>query len=55
MQNVHTLARAVKMLVLDVDGVLTDGSIYLTDSGEELKAFNAQDGLGMTLLRQSGV
>ena len=28
---------AVKMLVLDVDGVLTDGSIYLTDSGEELK------------------
>ncbi len=55
MQNMHTLARAVKMLVLDVDGVLTDGSIYLTDSGEELKAFNAQDGLGMTLLRQSGV
>lgn len=43
------------MLVMDVDGVLTDGSIYLTDSGDELKAFNSQDGLGLTLLRKSGV
>ncbi len=55
MQTVQTLARPVKMLVMDVDGVLTDGSIYLTDSGDELKAFNSQDGLGLTLLRKSGV
>lgn len=45
----------VRCLVLDVDGVLTDGSIIYTSSGEEIKAFHAQDGLGLALARLSGI
>jgi 3-deoxy-D-manno-octulosonate 8-phosphate phosphatase (KDO 8-P phosphatase) len=45
----------VRLLVLDVDGVLTDGTLYIAASGEELKAFNIQDGLGIKLLQASGV
>lgn len=48
-------AKSVQLLLLDVDGVLTDGSItYSTDSGET-KSFNTQDGLGIRLLQESGV
>lgn len=47
-------ARALRLLVLDVDGVLTDGRIVLGE-GEELKAFHAQDGLGLTLAREAGL
>lgn len=49
------MAFKVKLLVLDVDGVLTDGTLYYTAGGEEIKAFNAQDGLGMKLLSKLGV
>lgn len=45
----------VRLLALDVDGVLTDGSLYYTANGEELKAFHAQDGLGLVLLQKLGV
>jgi 3-deoxy-D-manno-octulosonate 8-phosphate phosphatase (KDO 8-P phosphatase) len=45
----------VKLLALDVDGVLTDGGLYYTDSGEEFKKFNVKDGLGMKLLMQGGI
>ncbi|GHF18327.1 haloacid dehalogenase [Kordiimonas sediminis] len=45
----------IKMLALDVDGVMTDGSIYYTREGEEIKAFHAQDGMGIKYLRKSGV
>jgi 3-deoxy-D-manno-octulosonate 8-phosphate phosphatase (KDO 8-P phosphatase) len=48
-------AREIKLLVLDVDGVLTDGHLWYDNSGEELKAFNIQDGLGIKLLLSSGV
>ena len=48
-------AAKVKLLLLDVDGVLTDGSITYSDGGEELKTFNARDGFGLNLLRQTGV
>ena len=48
-------ARAVRLLVLDVDGVLTDGTLYYSASGEELKAFNIQDGLGIKMLQANGV
>lgn len=37
----------IKLLVLDVDGTLTDGKIYYTSSGEEIKAFDIKDGLGI--------
>ena len=43
------------MLVLDVDGVLTDGSLYLGDNGVEYKAFYSRDGHGLKLLMASGV
>jgi 3-deoxy-D-manno-octulosonate 8-phosphate phosphatase (KDO 8-P phosphatase) len=45
----------VKLLVLDVDGVLTDGGLYYSDRGEESKKFNVKDGQGLKLLMQSGV
>ena len=55
MQNVHRLAQAIKLLIMDVDGVLTDGRIFLTASGEELKAFNTLDGHGLKMLQKTGV
>ncbi|HET8710723.1 MAG TPA: 3-deoxy-manno-octulosonate-8-phosphatase KdsC [Spongiibacteraceae bacterium] len=48
-------AREIKLLVLDVDGVLTDGRLWYGNSGEELKAFHIQDGLGIKLLQSAGV
>lgn len=54
-QEVLERARRIKLIVFDVDGVMTDGSLYLCDDGQEFKAFNTQDGLGMKLLKSSGV
>lgn len=48
-------ARAIKLVIFDVDGVLTDGGLYLSDDGKEYKAFNSRDGHGMVMLRDSGV
>jgi 3-deoxy-D-manno-octulosonate 8-phosphate phosphatase (KDO 8-P phosphatase) len=45
----------IKVLVLDVDGVLTDGSIYVSDLGHEMKAFNSRDGHGIKLLQRAGI
>ncbi|MDI9818352.1 MULTISPECIES: HAD family hydrolase [unclassified Legionella] len=48
-------ARKIKCLVCDVDGVLTDGLLYLDNYGNELKAFHVQDGMGLKLLMAAGV
>jgi 3-deoxy-D-manno-octulosonate 8-phosphate phosphatase (KDO 8-P phosphatase) len=48
-------ARAVRLLILDVDGVLTDGSLYFTARGEEMKRFDVRDGHGMRMLSEAGV
>jgi 3-deoxy-D-manno-octulosonate 8-phosphate phosphatase (KDO 8-P phosphatase) len=48
-------ANAVRMIVFDVDGVLTDGSLFYDNQGEEYKAFNSRDGHGIKMLRASGV
>lgn len=48
-------ARAIRLLVLDVDGVMTDGQLYFQADGQESKAFATQDGQGLKLLRQAGV
>lgn len=48
-------AATVDVLVLDVDGVLTDGTLYYGPEGELLKAFHVRDGLGIKLLRSEGV
>jgi len=45
----------VKLLALDVDGILTDGGLYYTESGEVCKKFNVKDGKGIALLIQSGI
>ncbi|MGD9898235.1 MAG: KdsC family phosphatase [Calditrichaceae bacterium] len=45
----------IKMILMDVDGVLTDGGIIYTSSGDELKIFNVQDGMGITLARMGGL
>jgi 3-deoxy-D-manno-octulosonate 8-phosphate phosphatase (KDO 8-P phosphatase) len=45
----------IKLLLLDVDGVLTDGGIIYTDSGEQVKMFNSRDGLGIRLLQDAGI
>ncbi len=53
----EVLARAakVKLVVFDVDGVLTDGRLLLGDNGVEYKAFHSRDGHGMSMLRRTGV
>jgi len=48
-------ARRLRMLVFDVDGVMTDGILYYADGGGEMKAFNALDGQGIKLLQSGGV
>lgn len=47
--------RQLRLLVLDVDGVLTDGGLWTTESGEVIKRFDVRDGLGIRLLQQAGV
>jgi len=48
-------ARRIRVAIFDVDGVLTDGTVYLGQHGEEIKAFNILDGLGLKMLGASGV
>lgn len=47
--------RAVRLLALDVDGVLTDGRIYVADTGERIRAFDVKDGSGIVYLQRAGV
>lgn len=53
--NVMERAGNIRVAAFDVDGILTDGRLYYTDGGEEIKAFNVQDGHGIKMLRESGV
>lgn len=55
MSAVKLKAENIKLLVLDVDGVLTDGRIYYGNSGEELKSFSIKDGLGIKMLQGVGI
>jgi 3-deoxy-D-manno-octulosonate 8-phosphate phosphatase (KDO 8-P phosphatase) len=48
-------ASRIRMLLLDVDGVLTDGKLYFDHAGREMKAFNTRDGLGIKALQRSGI
>ena len=48
-------AKLIRLMAFDVDGVMTDGGLYLSDSGEEFKRFNSLDGHGLKMLRASGV
>lgn len=55
MTQVLKIAQSIRLLLLDVDGVLTDGKLYFDNSGNEMKAFNTQDGHGIKLLQKTGV
>ncbi|MCK5720154.1 MAG: 3-deoxy-manno-octulosonate-8-phosphatase KdsC [Thiomargarita sp.] len=55
MQKILEKAVDIRLIIFDVDGVLTDGSLYLGNNGEEYKAFYARDGLGMKMLQSTGV
>ncbi len=48
-------ASTIRLLLCDVDGVFSDGRIYLGNNGEELKAFHTRDGYGIKALRQAGI
>lgn len=47
-------ARKIKMIIMDVDGTLTDGMLFLLPDGEELKAYNVRDGMGILMARLAG-
>jgi len=55
MQDILEKASRIKLVIFDVDGVLTDGSLFLSDDGQEYKAFNSKDGFGMRLLQDAGI
>ncbi|MCB1787822.1 MAG: 3-deoxy-manno-octulosonate-8-phosphatase KdsC [Chromatiaceae bacterium] len=55
MQDLHEKAAAIRLVIFDVDGVLTDGSLFIGDDGQEYKAFNSKDGHGMVMLQETGV
>src|ERR1039457_2665855 len=45
----------LKIVLSDIDGVLTDGGMYYTESGDEFKKFNTRDGMGFELLKRAGI
>ena len=53
--DVHERAARIKLLLMDCDGVLTDGRIWLFENGEEQKGFHTRDGLGIELLHRAGL
>ena len=55
MDNLQELAKTIELVIFDVDGVLTDGSLFIGDDGQEYKAFNSRDGHGIRMLHESGV
>jgi 3-deoxy-D-manno-octulosonate 8-phosphate phosphatase (KDO 8-P phosphatase) len=48
-------ASGIRLMAFDIDGVMTDGRLYFTPSGEELKAFHSRDGVGVKMLQSAGV
>ncbi len=54
-ETVRQRAENIRLLALDVDGILTDGSLLYNEAGEQLKRFNALDGHGLKMLKQSGI
>lgn len=54
-RTVAARARDIRLLVMDVDGVLTDGRMILSDKGDELKMFHTHDGIGLALAHRAGL
>lgn len=55
MQDLKKRAKKIKLAAFDVDGVMTDGSLTFDENGNELKTFNAKDGLGAVRLHEKGI
>ena len=55
MDDLARRASRIKLILMDCDGVLTDGRLWLTEDGNEQKSFNTHDGLGLTLLHRAGL
>ncbi len=55
MQDILERAQKIRLVIFDVDGVLTDGRLILDDGGREYKAFHSRDGHGMKMLQETGV
>ena len=55
MQDVRKKAAKIKLVIFDVDGVLTDGKLFFDEQGREYKTFHTRDGFGIRQLRQTGV
>jgi len=53
--NAQTRAARVKLMAFDVDGVLTDGTLYFTSAGDEMKGFSSLDGHGIKMLMEAGI
>src|SRR3954449_9947059 len=53
--DVRARARKIRLVAMDVDGVLTDAGMYYTENGDELKKFNTRDGMGVALVREAGL
>ena len=54
-QRFAQILKKIRLVATDVDGVLTDGGLYYSDSGEQIKKFNVWDGLGLVLLKRAGL
>ncbi len=54
-EEVLAKARQIRLVALDVDGVMTDGRLYFDQSGQEMKAFSTRDGMGIKALQRSGI
>lgn len=54
-KDVKLKAEKIKLIILDVDGVLTDGGLFFDNQGQEYKSFNSKDGHGIRLLEESGI
>jgi len=55
MQDILEKAKQIELVIFDIDGVLTDGSLFIGDDGQEYKAFNSKDGHGLRMLMDGGV
>jgi 3-deoxy-D-manno-octulosonate 8-phosphate phosphatase (KDO 8-P phosphatase) len=55
LSSVERRASRIKLLLMDCDGVLTDGRLWLTEEGNDQKSFNTRDGLGLSLLHREGL
>lgn len=54
-ENALGLAKSIKLVIFDVDGVLTDGKLYFSSKGDAMKTFDVHDGLGMGFLKKAGI